>query len=239
MENTTKPSTTFANASRANSAELWSTITTTWSGETRTWDQCASIVTNQTRVSPYTQVATATSYTSPTVAENIDATTLGYTDSSPWSDLSNVYSSNNSYTALAIATGKPNSDFLNVTGFGFSIPSDATITGITVQIERSDSDSMTRDSVLRLLKDGIQSGNNKAVYSFWTPTDTVITYGSSSDLWGTNLSPTDVNKSNFGVGFRVNRTRSAVLFNQIYIDHIQVKVHYLANTLQFANLPKP
>jgi hypothetical protein len=46
LTNTTKPSTTFTNASKASDAELWSTIATTWASETRTWDQCISLFDN-------------------------------------------------------------------------------------------------------------------------------------------------------------------------------------------------
>jgi hypothetical protein len=49
LTNTTKPSTTLTNASKASDAELWSTITTTWASETRTWDQCISIFDNTSK----------------------------------------------------------------------------------------------------------------------------------------------------------------------------------------------
>jgi len=38
--------TPFTNVSRASSAELWSTIMTTWATETRTWAEMASILDN-------------------------------------------------------------------------------------------------------------------------------------------------------------------------------------------------
>lgn len=36
----------MANIAKVSFAELWSTITTTWTSETRTWDDCASIIDN-------------------------------------------------------------------------------------------------------------------------------------------------------------------------------------------------
>ena len=55
------------------------------------------------------------------------------------------------------------SNYLKATNFGFTIPLDATITGITVNIERSSNTlSGTVDSSLRLVKGGVISGNNKA-----------------------------------------------------------------------------
>lgn len=51
MINTSKPTTTFTNTARIGNAELWSTITSTWASETRTWIGCVSLVTNATKQS--------------------------------------------------------------------------------------------------------------------------------------------------------------------------------------------
>ncbi len=45
LVNISKPSTSLTNVARVNFAELWSTITTTWASETRTWQDCASLFT--------------------------------------------------------------------------------------------------------------------------------------------------------------------------------------------------
>lgn len=46
LTNVSKPSTSFTNADKVSSAELWSTITTTWASETRTWLDCVSLMDN-------------------------------------------------------------------------------------------------------------------------------------------------------------------------------------------------
>lgn len=46
MTNTSKPTTSFTNISRVASAELWSTITSTWATETRTWLGTISLITD-------------------------------------------------------------------------------------------------------------------------------------------------------------------------------------------------
>ncbi len=52
ITNTSKPSApSFANIARANGAELWSTISTTWATETRTWLDCASLLDNNSKPS--------------------------------------------------------------------------------------------------------------------------------------------------------------------------------------------
>lgn len=47
LVNTSKPaSPSFANVARVSSAELWSTIATTWAAETRTWGDMVSLFDN-------------------------------------------------------------------------------------------------------------------------------------------------------------------------------------------------
>lgn len=46
LTNTSKPTTTLANIVKVSFAELWSTITTTWATETRTWLDTGSLVDN-------------------------------------------------------------------------------------------------------------------------------------------------------------------------------------------------
>lgn len=49
ITNTSKPTTSITNGAKTSFAELWSTITTTWATETRTWLGTGSLVTNSTR----------------------------------------------------------------------------------------------------------------------------------------------------------------------------------------------
>ena len=51
ITNTAKPSTSITNTVKVNLAELWSTITTTWASETRTWDDCISLIDNTSKPS--------------------------------------------------------------------------------------------------------------------------------------------------------------------------------------------
>lgn len=50
MINTSKPSSSMTNVDRVQSAELWSTITTTWATETRTWLEAGQLLINISRV---------------------------------------------------------------------------------------------------------------------------------------------------------------------------------------------
>ena len=50
-----------------------------------------------------------------------------------------------------------------------------------------------------LMKNGVRSGNSKTIYPESKATDIL---GSSSDLWGASLTPSDVNNSNFGISIQ-------------------------------------
>ncbi len=43
LTNQAKPTAAIVNSTRPASAELWSTITTTWASETRSWADCVSL----------------------------------------------------------------------------------------------------------------------------------------------------------------------------------------------------
>lgn len=152
------------------------------------------------------------------------STTTG--SGSSWSYTSRSYTSNNSWSYTNLSTSS-NSMYLMVTNFGFAIPSGATITGITVEIEHYAGHRKMRDNSVMLTKNGSSyTGSDYASGSTWgNGYDQVYTYGSTSDLWGTTWTQAEINSSNFGVGisaenFSSSRTGTA------YIDDITITVEY-------------
>lgn len=146
-----------------------------------------------------------------------------------WTGLSNVVSSNNLYTE-AVATNL--TEILKATNFGFAIPTTATINGIVVNFERLVPGSTTSATVrvVRIVKTGVVSGNNKAV-SEWgngeAQNDLISTYGSESDVWGLDISPSDINAADFGVALQLgNLCTSFCLGAGVKVDHIQITVYY-------------
>lgn len=120
-----------------------------------------------------------------------------------------------------------NTSCLRVDSFGFSIPAAATITGIIVEIEkRASAGSNIQDNGLRLLKNGVETGSNGAQSGTpWPYTDTYVTYGSCTDLWGTTWTPADINSGGFGLFFaNIDYTCGGITTS--YIDHIRVTVCY-------------
>lgn len=133
-------------------------------------------------------------------------------------------SDNSRATTTDLVSGRT-TETANLTTFGFSIPSTATIDGIIVAIERSASAGGTvTDLAVKLIKGGTISGDNKAdTVTTWPTTDGTVTYGGASDLWGLTLLYSDVNASNFGVSISATGVGSAG-FPQV--DHVTITVYY-------------
>lgn len=134
----------------------------------------------------------------------------------------NAAGSDNSYVTWVLLLGQLG-HYLKATAFGFAIPIDATIDGITVEVEKSTTvgTSITDQSV-KLVKTGVISGTEKASASQWGTSDAYATYGSSTDLWGLTWTPTDVNLSTFGVAIAPTCGLAATA----QVDHIRISIAY-------------
>jgi hypothetical protein len=146
-----------------------------------------------------------------------------------WSTTNNTTTSNNSYTTSGSLTSSNSvSEYLDLTGWGFSIPAGATIDGITVSIERSWTGSGTsnvQDTSLRLLKAGTKVGDDKAATATnWPTSDGTATYGGAADLWGTTWTDSDINASNFGFALKVENDGSGS--KTARLDYVTITVNY-------------
>ena len=125
--------------------------------------------------------------------------------------------------ATSLLLGGQISNYLKVTNFNFGVPSDATVTGVTVSITRhSTVGSTMNDDSIKLVKGGTISGNDKATGTAWGTSDATVTYGSSSDLWGLSLAPADINASNFGVVVAATTALAAT----VDIDSVLISIDY-------------
>ncbi len=151
-----------------------------------------------------------------------------------WTTPENAASSNNSYALITRTTPGPAtifSTYLKALNFGFSIPSGATIDGVIVEIERKSNINSAgygiKDEVLKLVKGGTVVGTDKAATAtFWPTTEAIASYGSSSDLWGTTFTSSDINNSTFGIVLQIELTTPAKSPLTASVDHVKITVHY-------------
>lgn len=151
-----------------------------------------------------------TAYTVPTAASGTN-----------WTNPTNVYSSDNSRATYANA----GQDDLKITGFGFSIPTGATILGIEVLIEGNGSSSTASNRSIQIgaTKDGSSlAGSRLASQNLPQTTDGNLTFGSGTNLFSTTFSPADINASTFGILLRAGNTNTSTRS----IDQVQVRIYY-------------
>lgn len=146
----------------------------------------------------------------------------------------NVASTDNNYATAEAAfnsLGESSTQYLKVSGFNFSIPSNALICGITVHIRKrasgtASADTKVMDEEVKLIKDGTIIGLNKASSTAW-PTDFVTeSYSGDAAYWGVALTPADVNDPQFGIAFSGKLSSLVTAFPRAEIDHISMVVEY-------------
>ncbi len=137
-------------------------------------------------------------------------------------------SSDNQYTDFGNLNLGSNSysDYLHVNKFQLDIPLDAIITGIQVDIERSDPSGNTADHSIRILKYDIISGNEKSTNEAYAATDTYRTFGGDGDLWGEVWTPDMINDDGFGVVASAQRIDGSNSTTDGRIDNISITVYY-------------
>lgn len=123
-----------------------------------------------------------------------------------------------------------NTYYLKVSGFNFNIPWYASICGVTVEIEsRATGLLLTasiRDHEVRLIKNGVITGNNYALAGNWGSSDSYKSYGGSTDTWGLVLNPADVNDPGFGIAISARITALIAALPSAEIDHIRMRLDY-------------
>jgi len=96
------------------------------------------------------------------------------------------------------------SDWLRGSDFGFSVPVDATILGVKLDMERLEVAGAVSNSLLYLVdNNGTNTGDSKhATHQLWVGVEEV-SYGGATDLWGATLTPAIINSANFGARMSV------------------------------------
>lgn len=134
-----------------------------------------------------------------------------------WTNPGNVVSDNATDATAAVPT-----DYLVCTAFNFAIPATATILGVTVRIEASETGSGSSDYIPQLISAATPTliGSAKSAIGI-TNGPVVSTSGSATDLWGATLTPAIVNGSGFGVAIWSTDTTNTLL-----IDYVTIAIEY-------------
>jgi len=141
-----------------------------------------------------------------------------------WSNPSNAAASDDAYASWSVvAAGITVTDYLDATNFGFSIPPNAIIRGILVEVEGNGGGANAINDC-RLLKSGSSVGSNLATGSL-PGADAYTSFGSATNLWGTNWTPADINSSGFGFRFQGLKPLIGSPANQ-NVDHVRITVYY-------------
>jgi hypothetical protein len=141
-----------------------------------------------------------------------------------WTNPTNIVSDN---ATDASCSAGASSQYLVASNFGFSVPTGATILGITVRIEAAESSAGTESLNAQLQNESATLfGSSKATTISGTGA-TVYTYGTSADLWGATLTPAIVNDIDFGVRFWYTTAHNMT------VDYVTVAVEYSVGTTNF------
>lgn len=136
-----------------------------------------------------------------------------------WNNPTRVTASQGNNLSASCATnagGASGSDYLVASKFGMSIPADATVDGVLLQVGQG----VAAGTVTVQLQNDAGSlfGSSKSYTA--TSTYSVVSAGSSSDKWGATVTPAIVNDADFGV-----RIWNTTAFAQ-RVDAVWLTVYY-------------
>jgi hypothetical protein len=134
--------------------------------------------------------------------------------------------------ATATIPDSSSSSHIKATNFGFSIPSNGYITGITAGVKAKRTGGSDISINCQIIKGGVIGGNEKSAGTSTTLTKYFL--GGDTDLWGNTLTYSDVNSSNFGLACKgVND--GVVDSTTFSLDSMELKVWYVTGRIDGAS----
>ncbi len=141
-----------------------------------------------------------------------------------WGSMSDVYSSNDVYATISLGAPSSIGHYLTATGFNINVPTTATILGIIVEVEKRQISGSVKDYAVRVIKSGSIGSTDRSLATTWPTSETVVSYGSGGDLWGTTWTPAQINAVDFGVAIAA---QDNIIGGSLgWVDHIRVTVFY-------------
>ncbi len=160
------------------------------------------------------------------------ASNAGNGGTAGWITPGNIAAADGNNADSASSSKTDVTEYLAVNSFGFTIPAGSVISGITVNVVRSASDSSSNknfsDAEVRLIKGGIVSmaTNSADVGRFWAATAETVSYGGTNDLWKDSWVVSDIENAGFGVVVSASRGGNGGGGINAYVDHVEVTVNY-------------
>lgn len=115
--------------------------------------------------------------------------------------------------------------------YGFSVPLGSQITGVSLTIPRNTNRNNgttngVDDHEVKLVLDGLPSGNNKASVGKWPIGQSVKVYGGAGDTWGVALTPEVINSPEFGVSYMLSLGGTPLPVS-VGVDALEMTVEYI------------
>lgn len=148
-----------------------------------------------------------------------------------WFNASNITANDASYAFQGAFDAAATTNWLKATNFGFSIPSGATVDGITVEWDKYFEDAFgdgatAYDAGARIVKgDTIGSTDNSKV-DVWPTAATFSSYGSNVYLWGETWTYSDINSTTFGAAISANMQATGGALVNCFVDYCRITVYY-------------
>jgi hypothetical protein len=135
------------------------------------------------------------------------------------------------------ATALPGTPFstqdLRGGGFGFSIPANATINGIFLEINANTPTTTNIYGFHNVVLEGGGGASTNKAAGLLTTTPTTFSFGSASDLWGTTWIPAQINSASFVASASFSAASGG---GTIAVDFFRVTVTFTPATSGFLNM---
>lgn len=143
-----------------------------------------------------------------------------------WTNPGNIVAADGANATVAFLVAAATSDDLIGFAYGLAVPLTATIDGILLEINYVQTGGLgfANESVVKLLKAGTAVGSNLSTGAAIPGTATTVSYGGSSNLWGTTWTPADTNDTNFSAVFVCQDTSG--VSSGVGVDFFRITVFF-------------
>lgn len=145
-------------------------------------------------------------------------TSVARSTGTAWTNPGNITANDN--TTASCSSGTAGSAYLRASNFGFNIPANSLIQGVTVVVEMAESSAGSELVTVQLVDDTATLIGATRQFTANGTGLTLYTTGSSTDLWGATLTSTIINDTDFGVYVWYTTSHNTT------VDYISIDINY-------------